>query len=142
MASVSWPSRARSADRLSSSKFISRASGHSRANDASTGAIECFRAWMRAMRIERSGARVPCIAALRRLLLEGQGVHQPSLAPGGVQAAIEFQRACLADIALENFAVIAARLDRLQHRLVVETEPGAEVAGAAEQALDRRHVRL
>ena len=51
MASVSPPSRARSADRLSSSKFISRASGQSFANEASIGTIECFRAWIRVMRI-------------------------------------------------------------------------------------------
>src|ERR1051326_3448564 len=130
MASVSRPSRARSADRLSSSKFISRASGHSRANDASTGAIECFRAWMRAMRIAfGAAARWIIAAAPRRLLLEGQGVHQPALGPGRVQAAIEFQRARLADIALENFAVIASRLDGLQHRLVVEAKPRSEVSG-------------
>src|SRR3954470_16108272 len=104
MASVSRPSRARSADRLSSSKFISRAPGHSRANDASTGAIECFRAWIRAMRIAfgRAAPRQGIAAAPRGLLLEGQGVHQAALGPGRVQAAIEFQRARLADIALEN----------------------------------------
>src|SRR3954466_13649453 len=50
MASLSLPSRARSDDRLSSSRFISRASGHAFANAASIGAMECLRAWIRAMR--------------------------------------------------------------------------------------------
>src|SRR3954468_20797598 len=72
--------------------------------------------------------------------LEGESVHQAGLAPGRVQAAIEFQRACLADIALEDFAVIPYRLDRLRHPLVVEAEPRSEVPGAAEQTLDGRHV--
>src|ERR1700694_1091422 len=51
MAAVSWPSRARSADRLSSTRFIRVASGHSRANESSIGTIECFKAWIRVMRI-------------------------------------------------------------------------------------------
>ena len=51
MASDSPPSRARSADRLSSSKFISRASGQSLAKEASIGTIECFRAWTSVMRM-------------------------------------------------------------------------------------------
>src|SRR6476620_5652373 len=70
--------------------------------------------------------------------LERQGVHQAALGPGRVQAAIELQRARLADIALEDFAVIATRLDRLQHPLVVEAEPRSEIARRAEQPLDGR----
>ncbi len=42
MASVSPPSRARSADRLSSSRFIGRASGQSLAKEASIGTIGMF----------------------------------------------------------------------------------------------------
>src|ERR1700684_427427 len=45
------PSRARSADRLSSSRFIRRASGQSFVNAASIGTIECFTGWTSAMRI-------------------------------------------------------------------------------------------
>ena len=94
MASVSPPSRARSADRLSSSKFISRASGQSFANDASIGAIECFRAWIeRDAHLGQSGSGAVCVnsaAPLHRLSLERKRVHQAALAPGGVQAAIEF----------------------------------------------------
>jgi hypothetical protein len=51
MASDSPPSRARSADRLSSSKFIRRASGQSLAKEASIGTIECFKAWTSVMRM-------------------------------------------------------------------------------------------
>src|SRR5438477_9694887 len=117
MASVSAPSRARSADRLSSSRFINRASGHSFANAASIGTIECFRAWTSVMRmaISVAAARAVSTRAARSILLERNGVHQAALAPGGVEAAVELQRACLADIALEDLAVIAAGLDRLQH---------------------------
>src|SRR6476661_4685196 len=79
MAKVKRPSRARSADRLSSSRFISRASGQCFANATSIGAIECFSAWISAMRIFG-----------RPLSLEGNRVHQAALAPGGVQAAVEF----------------------------------------------------
>src|SRR3954449_2109495 len=74
-------------------------------------------------------------------LLERNGIHQAALAPGRVQAALEFQRTVLADVALKNLGVIAARLDGLQDPLVVETEPRSELAGGAEQALDRRHAR-
>src|ERR1700709_2918389 len=75
-----------------------------------------------------------------RLSLEGESVHQAALAPGRVQTAIELQRACLADIALEDFAVIACRLDGLRHPLVVEAQARSEVPGAAKQALDGRYV--
>src|SRR5882724_6541542 len=51
----------------------------------------------------------------RHSLLERDGVHQAALAPGGVEAARELQGAVLADIALEDLAVIAGRLDRLLH---------------------------
>src|SRR5205085_10381948 len=48
----------------------------------------------------------------------------------------ELQRAGLADISLEDFSVIAAGLDRLQHPFVVEAEPRSEIAGGTEQALN------
>src|SRR3954454_8183779 len=66
--------------------------------------------------------------------LERDGVHQAALGPGRVQAAIEFQRARLADIALKDLAVIADRLDGLQHPFVVEAQSRPEFAGRAEQA--------
>src|SRR5207342_1880082 len=71
------------------------------------------------------------------LSLEGDGVHQAALGPGCVEAAFELQRARLADVALEDLGVIAAGLDGLQHPFVVEAEARAEIAGRAEQALDR-----
>src|SRR3954470_10668828 len=60
MASESPPSRARSADRLSSIRFISRASGQSFANEDSIGTIECLRAWTRVMRIGLGPAILFC----------------------------------------------------------------------------------
>ena len=74
MASVSLPSRARSADRLSSTRFIRRASGQSLAKEVSIGTIECFRAWIRAMRMRdnlaaarpvstRRASHLPCLNA-------------------------------------------------------------------------------
>src|SRR5262245_21603204 len=112
MASVRRPSRARSADRLSSSRFIRRASGQSLAKEASIGTIECFRAWTRVIRMRDSHPPArPMSTGARRdviFLLERQRVHQSALAPGRVQAAIEFQRARLADIALKNLAIVAA----------------------------------
>src|SRR6185312_11587055 len=77
---------------------------------------------------------------LRRPLisLEGNRVHQPALGPGRVEAAIELERACLADIAFEDLGIVATRLDRLHHPFVIEPEPRAEVARRAKQALDRR----
>src|SRR3977135_588391 len=57
MAGVSRSSRARSADRLSSSRFIRVASGHSIAKASSIGTRECLRAWIRAMRMARTIAQ-------------------------------------------------------------------------------------
>src|SRR6478752_5920116 len=65
MASESPPSRARSADRLSSSRFIRRASGQSRANEASIGTIECFRAWTSVMRMVVSVAAARLVSTHR-----------------------------------------------------------------------------
>src|SRR3954468_9845130 len=179
MASLSLPSRARSADRLSSSRFISRASGHAFANAASIGAMECLRAWIRAMRgdvgIERyylvdlvprtrrnaeycaaepgpivaAGSRL-CAAALHaaarpgheRRLLERDRVHQAALAPEAVEAALELERARLADIALVDLAVIAGGLEGRDQPFVVDPEPRAEIAGGTQQALDRGRLRL
>src|SRR5690348_1345698 len=49
----------------------------------------------------------------QRYLLERNGVHQAALGPKPIQSALELQRASLADIALEDLAVIAGHLDRL-----------------------------
>src|SRR5882724_5097303 len=118
MASESPPSRARSADRLSSIRFINRASGQSFANEASIGTIECFRAWTRVMRMAISVAAARAVSTRTaagphlkgQYLLERNRVHQSALGPGAVEAAVELQRARLADIALEDFAVIATGL--------------------------------
>src|SRR6202035_511885 len=141
MASVSRPSRARSADRLSSSRFISRGCGQSFANDASIGTIECFRAWIRAIGMvdglalaRRALPPRPILVLVYHLsmissenrfplfrimlvLLERHRVHQATLAPGRVQAALELERTGLADVALEDLGVVAAGLDGLQQPL-------------------------
>src|SRR5882757_2154869 len=151
MASLSTPSRARSADRLSSSRFISRACGQSFAKAASIGATECLRAWIRAMRMiffppsPRIRLRKSFGGLARgevNSLLERHGIHQAALAPEAVEAALELERACLADVAFKDFAVIAGGLDRRNQPFVVEPKPGAEIAGGAEQALDCRRLRL
>src|SRR5215467_13961710 len=116
MPSVSRPSRARSADRLSSSRFISCGCGQRFAKEAAIGASECLRAWMRAIRIwsvsmMRRGSR-PSRPRAAFSLLEGNGVHQAALGPEPVQSALELQRARLAHVAFEDLAVIAAHLDR------------------------------
>src|SRR6185312_7213072 len=149
MASLSLPSRARSADRLSSSRFISRASGHAVANAASIGAMECLRAWIRAMRMFFPLSPHPPWPKLRRMwrgevysLLERHRVHQATLAPEAVEAAFELERARLADVALVDFAVIAGGLECGDQPFVVQPKPRAEIAGGAEQALDGRRLRL
>src|SRR5205823_11369456 len=128
MASLSLPSRARSADKLSSSKFISRTCGHAFANAASIGAMECLRAWIRAMRMglgvsspsPRSyGERV----GVRGSLLERHRVHQAALAPEAIEPALQLKRARLADIALIDLAIIAAGLDRRDQPFVVQPKP-------------------
>src|SRR5690349_17801282 len=83
------------------------------------------------------GTRQPC-ARCRSVSAEGDGVHQPALVPQPVQAARQLQRAGLADIALEDLAVIPDRLDGVQHPAVVEAEAGAELAAGAQQALRHR----
>ena len=75
----------------------------------------------------------------RSASFEGDGVYQAALAPGRVQAAIELQRARLADVALEDLGVVSARLDCLHLPLVVEAKARSEFSGAAEQSLDRRY---
>ena len=50
-------SRARSADRLSSSRFIRTQSGHARSNSALIGAIECASAWISAIAVRRRQPR-------------------------------------------------------------------------------------
>src|SRR6478736_5926917 len=102
MASVSPPSRARSADRLSSSRFISRASGQSFANEASIGTIECFRAWTRVMRMRISVAAARAVsthyAAILRTTLGRLDAGQVS-----------------ADLVAERFRFGRETVGRLQH---------------------------
>src|SRR5690242_6549859 len=96
------------------------------------------------MRISKSHKRrgVSEAAPLSLCLLERDGVHQAALGPGGIEPALELQGTGLADIALEDLAVIAGRLDHQLHPFVVEPEPRAEVAGGAEQTLHGRRLRL
>src|SRR4051812_36386934 len=72
---------------------------------------------------------------------ERDRVHQAALGPQPVEAALQLQRAALADIALEDLGVIADRLEGIERPGIVESEPGAELAAGAEQSL-RRRVRL
>src|SRR6185312_523264 len=92
--------------------------------------------------IPGSGAAAVSPRRLPQSLLERDGVHQATLGPGGVEPALQLERAGLADNALEDLAVIAGRLERLLHPFVVEPEPRAEIAGYAEQALHGRRARL
>src|ERR1700750_793793 len=125
MASVSAPSRARSADRLSSSRFISLASGHAFANAASIGAMECLRAWIRVM---RGGVVIepvypvscPGRSAMRSIALQSRGPLGP-LGPGSVQqlhAAARPGHACL----LERHCVHQAALAPEAIEATVELE--------------------
>src|SRR6185312_11016546 len=81
MVAVNFPSRARSVDKLSSSRFIRRAFGQCSAKEASIGAIECFKAWIRAMRIYRfvSARGEPLGCAAQPLLFERNHGHQGCL---------------------------------------------------------------
>ena len=60
----------------------------------------------------------------------------PPLRPQIVEAAIQLQRRLGADIALEDLAVIADRLDRVIGPFLVETERLAHAGGRAEHPLD------
>src|ERR1700759_5790209 len=92
------------------------------------------------MTVKIGGAANPPRRRLRSL--ERNGVLQAALGPERVQTALQLERARLADIAFENLAVIAGRLERGLQPLVVEPEPRAEIAGDAEQALDDRRGRF
>src|ERR1700737_3222250 len=63
------------------------------------------------------------------------GVHQSALSPQAVEPARQLERAAGADIALEYFAIVAGRLDGVEHPLVVHPEARAEFAGRSEQTL-------
>src|SRR5581483_2511914 len=97
---------------------------------------------MRAMRMTVKSAARQIVAAPPLLLLERNGVLQATLGPERVQTTFQLERARLADIAFEDFAVIAGRLERGLHPFVVEAEPRTEIAGNAEQALDGRRGRF
>src|SRR5690606_30192354 len=71
-------------------------------------------------------------------LADRHAVLQAALGPQRVDAAGDLERAARADIALEDLAVIAGRLDDLDHPVVVEAEIGADLGFGlgAEQAAD------
>src|ERR1700759_4499284 len=92
------------------------------------------------MTVKIGGAANPPRRRLRSL--ERNGVLQAALGPERVQTTLQLERARLADIAFEDFAVIAGRLERGLHPLVVEAKPRAEIAGHAEQALHGRRGRF
>src|ERR1700759_1869839 len=86
------------------------------------------------MTVKIGGAANPPRRRLRSL--DRNGVLQAALGPERVQTTLQLERARLADVSFEDFAVIAGRLERGLHPLVVEAEPRTEIAGNAEQALD------
>ncbi len=57
-----------------------------------------------------------------RPLAHRVGVHEAALIPQVVEPARQFHGAAGADVAFEHFAVVAARLDRANHPVPVETE--------------------
>src|SRR5690606_15344369 len=69
----------------------------------------------------------PCQAASSSGSANGHPVLQAALGPELVEAARDLERALLADIALEELAVIADALDDLDREVVVEPEVGAEL---------------
>jgi len=64
-----------------------------------------FQAWTSVMRMLFRMTAARRVSSMTRrgaeFSLEGDGVHQATLAPGRVQTAIELERARLADVALE-----------------------------------------
>src|SRR5260221_14758982 len=72
---------------------------------------------------------VPCSA-------NGHRVHQPALGPQIVETALELERRILADIAVEDLAVIADQLDDVVGPFLVETDRLAHARRHAEDALD------
>src|SRR5690606_29997859 len=76
---------------------------------------------------ERPTPAAPSSADRRR-------VHQPAIAPLRVLPACDADRS---DVALVHFAVVADRLDGTRKPVVVQAEPLADVARAAEQPLHR-----
>src|SRR5690242_14054632 len=66
-------------------------------------------------------------------LTNGQPVLQPALSPQRVQTARNFQRRALADIAFEDFTVIADGLDDPVSPIVGQPERLSELAFDAEQ---------
>ena len=62
-------------------------------------------------------------------------VLQAALVPGAFQAAVQLQRRARTDIAVEDFAVVADRLDDVVGPIVGEAHPLTQLLGDAQQAL-------
>lgn len=67
---------------------------------------------------------------------------RPAIGPQRIHAAFQAQRRILANVVLEDLAVVADLLDRLVGKVGAETELLAHVAAGAQKALDRRLVAL
>src|SRR5215213_1510445 len=59
-------------------------------------------------------------------------IHQPAARPQIIRAAIQLERRLVADIALEDLAVIADRLDRVVGPFLIETEYLAQAGSRAQ----------
>ena len=73
-----------------------------------------------------------------RASAEGRRVDQTALGPLRVKAPAKLQRRGCAEIAIEDLAVIAPRLDGTKRKSAVETEAVTEIPVRAEQAADFR----
>src|SRR3546814_12359265 len=71
----------------------------------------------------------------------GRSIEQAALGPQRVQPAIELYRAALAEMALEDLAIVADGGDHRDGPVVGEAALGAEVAGLPQQPLDLRVLR-
>src|ERR1700686_3113308 len=70
------------------------------------------------------------------------GVHQPALGPQIIVAAFELQRRAETEIAVEDLAVIADRLDFVVGPFLVEPQGLAHAGRGAKHALDVRRLAL
>ena len=92
------------------------------------------------MRGRKATIRLPACHVDQRI---GSAVLQAALGPQRVDAARDLQRAAGADVALEDFAVVADRLDDVDDPVVGQAEIGADLGVGldAEHALDLRDWR-
>src|SRR5215203_6755810 len=76
------------------------------------------------------------------LLSDRDAVLQAALRPERINAALDLQRRALADVALENLAVVADVLDDAHGPIVRQTDRLSELALGSDEALDLGIIRL